>query len=346
MSFNFGSLNSSLKSLQGTLQSSFTETTSSLKTNVTGLKDTITPFAQRTTRLIQEKLGNAEEITELPTEYVVLERKIDALKLVHQRLLLVTAQFENPSYDYPPNLKESFLDLGKNIQGKVQELSHATSAAEAQAILLSNVHSESDSSTSEQPKTLNHTLARAAAASAAALRVDSSPAEDDEEDNQESLALALEKYAKVSQLIGNARLTQDSEIIHKFNHNLTLNLNTKLQFATQARKNVYKARFNLDAAKSTLASHASNVDIGAAADAKAREQVEQAEDEFVAATEEAVTVMKNTLDTPDLLRNLTELIQAQLKFHKAAVVDLESIVDEVEQLKDAQEIKYRESREN
>lgn len=49
-----------------------------------------TPFAQRTQQMIKEQLGQAEDKTQLPDEYIELEKRVDALKLVHQKLLQVT----------------------------------------------------------------------------------------------------------------------------------------------------------------------------------------------------------------------------------------------------------------
>jgi hypothetical protein len=49
-----------------------------------------TPFAQRTQQLIKEQLGQVEDKTQLPDEYIELEKRVDALKLVHQKLLQVT----------------------------------------------------------------------------------------------------------------------------------------------------------------------------------------------------------------------------------------------------------------
>ena len=49
-----------------------------------------TPFAQRTQQMIKEQLGQADDKTQLPDEYIELEKRVDALKLVHQKLLQVT----------------------------------------------------------------------------------------------------------------------------------------------------------------------------------------------------------------------------------------------------------------
>jgi Bin/amphiphysin/Rvs domain for vesicular trafficking len=250
-----------------------------------------------------------------------LERRIDALKLVHQKLLSVTAQYENEGYDYPPNLRESFVDLSRTISEKVSTLSQAGSAQEAQAIITSP-------GSKKEPKTLNHALGRAALSGSEGLGPNSKP-----------LADALQKYAVVEEKIGEARLAQDQLVVTRFNSAFATTLNTSIQFANKARKNVQNARLTLDAAKASAKTAKPEKQ------AAARLEVEHAEDEFVAATEEAVSVMKNVLDTPEPLRNLAELITAQLAYHKAANELLSQLVPEIEQLQTEQETAYRQSRE-
>ncbi|CAR27936.1 ZYRO0D10010p [Zygosaccharomyces rouxii] len=62
------------------------------------------------TRYLKETLGAVDEISKLPPQYVLLERKSDALEKACKRMLLVTQTFEVEGYDYPPNLPESFSD--------------------------------------------------------------------------------------------------------------------------------------------------------------------------------------------------------------------------------------------
>uniref|UniRef100_A0A060SYW0 ARAD1C03982p n=1 Tax=Blastobotrys adeninivorans TaxID=409370 RepID=A0A060SYW0_BLAAD len=300
----------------------FNKSFQSIQGSVSGLSSSFTPFAKRTQRLIQEKLGNADEKTELPEEYLDLERRIDALKLVHQKLLSVTSVYENEGYDYPPNLRESFVDLSRTISEKVSTLSQASSAAEAQSILTSP-------GSKKEPKTLNHALGRAALAGAEGL-----------DPNAESLSSALQKYAVAEEKIGEARLSQDSLIVNRFNSAFSTTLNTSIQFAQKARKNVHNARLTLDSAKATAKAAKPE------RQAEARADVERAEDEFVAATEEAVSVMRNVLDSPEPLRNLTELVTAQLAFHKAAAEVLGQVLPEIEGLQSEQEERYRESRDS
>lgn len=49
-----------------------------------------TPFAARTQQFVKEQLGQADEKTQLPDDYLELEKRVDALKQVHQKLLSVT----------------------------------------------------------------------------------------------------------------------------------------------------------------------------------------------------------------------------------------------------------------
>jgi len=94
----------------------------------------------------------------------------------------------------------------------------------------------------------------------------------------------------------------------------------------------------LDAAKSRAKGQGDSL----SEDAKV--EIEQAEDEFVGQTEEAVGVMKNVLDTPEPLRNLADLIAAQLEYHKKAYEILSELAPVVDNLQVEQEASYRKSR--
>jgi len=124
-------------------------------------------------------------------------------------------------------------------------------------------------------------------------------------------------------------------------------------FATRARKSVENSRLLLDAAKAKsksggwkLPGQAPKADghDDEIASEEARVEIEQAEDEFVGQTEEAVGVMKNVLDTPEPLRNLADLIAAQLEFHKKAYEILSELAPVVDGLQVEQEASYRKSR--
>ncbi|KAF2763123.1 hypothetical protein EJ05DRAFT_472059 [Pseudovirgaria hyperparasitica] len=293
-----------------------------------------TPWAGRTQQYLKEQMGQSEDKTQLPPDYIDLEKRVDALKAVHQKMLAVTSQYTHEAYDYPTNLRESFNDLGRTVSEKVNLLSNATSPAEAQAALTA------PPSAKPQPKTFSHALARASLNSSTVLAADHSGAGED------PLGTALEKYAVASEKVGEARLAQDAQIQSRFLAGWSTTLNTNLMFAQRARKSVENARLNLDAVKARAKGvgfalpgqkKEDHLDESQLSD-EARAQIEQAEDEFVAQTEEAVGVMKNVLDTPEPLRNLADLIAAQLEYHKKAYEILSELAPVVDQLQVEQEV--------
>lgn len=192
--------------------------------------------------------------------------------------------------------------------------------------------------TKAAPKTFAHAIGRASLSSAHVL------------DSSEPLATALEKYALASEQVGEARLQQDAQIQSRFNAAFTTTLNTNIMFAQKARKNVENARLSFDAAKSRtkpgVGMNFPGIGGGARQDTPEEEQltdeqraeVETAEDEFIGCTEEAVGVMKNVLDTPEPLRNLADLVQAQLEFHKKAFEIYSELAPLIESLQVEQEV--------
>lgn len=108
---------------------------------------------------------------------------------------------------------------------------------------------------------------------------------------EDPLANALEKYALASEKVGEARLAQDAQIQSRFLAGWNTTLNTNLMFAAKARRNVENARLTLDSIKASKKSAAKG-DLDSLSE-EARAEIEQAEDEFVGQTEEAVSVMKN-----------------------------------------------------
>jgi hypothetical protein len=212
----------------------------------------------------------------------------------------------------------------------VQLLASASSATEAQQAL-------TKPGTKAAPKTFNHALGRAALKSAHLL------------ESSDPLATALEKYALASEQVGEARLQQDTQIVQRFNAAFNTTLNTNITFAQKARKNVENARLTLDAAKSKAKNGGLGFPpIGVAGrkehpgdehmTEEQRVEIETAEDEFIGCTEEAVGVMKNVLDTPEPLRNLADLVQAQLEFHKKAFEIYSELAPLIDSLQVEQEV--------
>merc|ERR1712000_640809 len=310
--------------------------------NLSDLGAQITPFASRTFQYTKEQFGQAGDKTQLPPDYIDLEKRVDALKQAHQKMLAVTSTYNNETYDYPANVKESFQDLGRTVSEKVTLLSSATSPAEAQAALVA------PPSAKPQPKTFSHAIARASLASSQMLHQNHTGTGED------PLATGLEKYALASERVGEARLAQDSQIQQRFLAGWNTTLNTNLNFATRARKNVEKSRLSLDAVKAHAKGNTFKLGQGAQGaqpteeqelSPEAQEEIEKAEDEFVTQTEEAVGVMKNVLDSPEPLRNISELIAAQIEYHKKAAEVLQELAPVIESLQTEQEASYRKSRE-
>jgi hypothetical protein len=109
-----------------------------------------------------------------------------------------------------------------------------------------------------------------------------------------------------SEKVGEARLAQDAQIQSRFLAGWSTTLNTNIMFATRARKAVENSRLSLDATKANARSpgfHLPGQPPKAQHDEsdiseEARAKIEQAEDEFVGQTEEAVGVMKNVRSLP------------------------------------------------
>lgn len=69
------------------------------------------------TRFLQETIGSELDISKLPPQYIVLEKKCDSLEKSLKRVLLVTKTYELDGYDYPPNISESISDWWFNKDG-------------------------------------------------------------------------------------------------------------------------------------------------------------------------------------------------------------------------------------
>ncbi|CAI4216979.1 unnamed protein product [Parascedosporium putredinis] len=83
------------------------------------------PFCYADPTVHKEQLGQVDDKTQLPPDYIELEKRVDALKQAHQKMLAVTSHYSNEAYDYPPNIKETFQDLGRTVSEKVSLFSEA-----------------------------------------------------------------------------------------------------------------------------------------------------------------------------------------------------------------------------
>ncbi|KAF7728631.1 hypothetical protein EC973_005858 [Apophysomyces ossiformis] len=266
------------------------------------LSSKFNPFAQKlgkgldqVRQYAQEKLGTAENITELPQEYRDLEKRIDNLRNIHINLLKVTRTYSNPSYDYPVQIQESLLGIRSTVTHQLQHLT----LSPAERAQFESQH-EREEQYSQHPKTLSHALARVAGEGAERIGV------------EDAYGTALFKVATIAEKVGDARLKMDETIVSKFNKPMQTTLNTTIERAMKARQNVQSTRLFLDASKAryrTARPEKSEV---------ARLEVEQAEDQFVAAVAEATNMMKAALDDPEPYRQLADLVAAQAAYFKEA----------------------------
>ncbi|EMD35837.1 hypothetical protein CERSUDRAFT_84922 [Gelatoporia subvermispora B] len=305
-----------------------------LQSSFTGLNlgQSATKFAKGFNSSVQatrERLGQVapDEITELPQEYKDLEARVDALRQAHLSLLKVTKVYETETYDYPNQIQESISELGTTIGHGITNFA----AANLKGTALPAPSPAAAAPT--QHKTLPHALGRAATSSAAAVQAVAASPDD-------RLGRALTTYAGAWEKIADARVTQDEAIREQFLQPWQTTLSASIQVAMKARQAVRASRLELDAAKQTLKN------TGPAKQEAARLEVENAEDDLVQKTEVAITLMKTVLDNPEPLKNLNELIKAQLVFYATAAESLSAVQGEVEELSVAAEGEYRKSRDH
>lgn len=303
MAFNFNSFTKDLKSFSDKVSTEFS--------------NEVLPFAQRTSRLVQERIGriNEDDISQLPSEYVELANKCNNVEKLYKNVLKITSTYDNESYDYPTNIQESFLEFGKNITERVQNLSKATTPSEAQAAIINPTTGEF-----KPPKTLYHALSRASDAS---ILTNSS----DQSQNHDPLVKALDLYSSNLLKIGNARLGQDQLIQTKFNKPLNTTLRQLISQSNNIQRKVEEKRIDYDLARINL-TNCTNP----SKEPQLRVIMENAEDEFANSVEDGINIMQNVLEHAKPLDEFLELIKAQLAYHKLASELLGGIVGEYEGL--------------
>ncbi|EIM85157.1 uncharacterized protein STEHIDRAFT_123041 [Stereum hirsutum FP-91666 SS1] len=272
----------------------------------------------------RERLGqiSAEEITELPQEYKDLEARVDALRNTHLTILKITKVYEAETYDYPTQIQESIAELGTTI-------GHNLTSFAATNLKGTNLPTPTPTAPlAAQHKTLPHALGRAATTAAHTLGA------------EDKLGRALAEYAQAWEKIASARETHDATIQNNFLAPWQTTLATSITVAMKARQAVRVSRLELDAAKQTLKNATPTKQ------EHARLEVENAEDDLVQKTEVAITLMKAVLDNPEPIKNLNELVKAQLMYFAAAAEALSGVQGEIEELSVAAEGEYRKSRDH
>ncbi|KAF9819260.1 hypothetical protein IEO21_02299 [Rhodonia placenta] len=277
----------------------------------------------------RERLGQvaADDITELPQEYKDLEERVDNLRQVHLMLLKVTKVYETETYDYPTQIQESITELGTTIGQGITNFAATNLKGTGVPVPSAPVPQAA------QHKTLPHAIGRAATNAAATVQPTAGAGD-------EKLSRALTTYAGAWEKIADARVQQDGAIKAHFLQPWQTTLNTSITVAMKARQAVRVSRLELDAAKQALKT------VSPARLEAARLEVENAEDDLVQKTEVAITLMKAVLDNPEPLKNLNELVKAQLIYYATAAESLSTVQGEIEELSVAAEGEYRKSRDH
>lgn len=273
------------------------EISSTVSQKTQELSTTLPSIAQSTQRLVQEKFGQVTDISQLPQEYLELEKKIDTLKLINEHFLKITSIYENESYDYPKFIKDSVNDLSKTISSKIVDLSHATSTTEAQNILLSP-------GPVKDPMTLNYALSKVALTSSELVNQSSTNLSPQET----QMSSILLDFSNLQTQIAQARIQQDTLIKTKFNKRVREFLKHDIERANRARKEVTNKRLQYDVARTKL------MNAKPEKEASLRVQMESLEDQFAQVTEHATIVMQEVLASSEFLSDLQSLINAQLSY--------------------------------
>ncbi|KXN81054.1 Protein GVP36 [Leucoagaricus sp. SymC.cos] len=278
----------------------------------------------------KERLGQVapEDITELPQEYKDLEARVDALRNALLSVLKITRVYEHETYDYPTQIQESLSEISSSI-------GHSISSFAAQNLKNTNLPAPNAPAAPPptQPKTLPHALTRAATVAHGTIV-------NTVHGDQDKFGKALGLYAQGWDKVAVARLEQDVAIQDNFLQPWQVTLGASISVAMQARQAVKVSRLELDSAKQVLKTASS------AKQEQARLEVENAEDDLVQKTEVAITLMKTVLENPEPLKNLNELIKAQLIYFSSAAEALSAVQGEIEELSVAAEGEYRKSRDH
>ncbi|PIA13021.1 hypothetical protein COEREDRAFT_83777 [Coemansia reversa NRRL 1564] len=270
-----------------------------------------TPFAEKVGKsftqykqMASETLGNTGEVTELPTDYITLEKRYDAVRQSINSLVRLSKAYTAPPTQFDMQaLQSQFSSLTSRLGSK--QVPQAVKNKEL------------------PPLTCQHEIARASLDVSEKIGL------------EEPLGAALFKFGSIEERVGTEKLKQDNAIDSKFVKPMTATLESSVALAQNARKQVQTARLSLDAAKATFKNATPEK-----ADA-ARRDVESAEDHFVTIVEEAMNLMRAVVESPEPLRCLSEFVAAQLAFHKEAAALLGDLAPEIEEIQVTQEALYR-----
>lgn len=287
---------------------SFSESVVDIGANI---QQNISPFAQRTKQQLHERIVGNSESTPLPQDYTNLEKQYEEILVANQDLLKVISVFEVEGNDYPPSFRDAINGTFKGLQSRVNLLRSATSAQDVGNILMKGPDSP------HEPRTLNIALGGALTQLAETLTAD----------NQQRIAPIYAAVGSVEEELGAAKLEQDRDIT-KYNIVLRDTV-TEAQRAVQAsRRQVTNARLDLDIKRSNMR-HASP---SAPNLGSLETEVDAAEEEFVAAIEEASVLMRHAIESisTKTVACAVQLARAQREFYRKSLQSLDALLPELE----------------
>ncbi|KAK8440990.1 hypothetical protein ACI3LY_000720 [Candidozyma auris] len=304
------------------------------------LKESIQPFTQKTQSLIstqlhqvqqlaQTHIGSNIEVSELPSDYLDLEKNCDVLLKLYTDLI----QFTNDtygvvSYDYPPGntaiSKIRDANVGGLLSNKFNQLKNVSTPQEMEKVLLGQSEDkqqqfqegddtvEIQTVSAQLPKTLYGQLAAIA-----------NKYSEEFKESSNTLSFALLKISSSYTEIGTSRLEQDRKVMAQLNHALVAILNEQFIKVNELRKRVYSARSEFDLARSKKTNEQDEED----------EELIAKEDELVSATEVAVLEMRKLLKPSknvDLLKIFVKVQKDHLETSAKKLASLLSELDKIE----------------
>lgn len=336
MSFSFPSFN--LQSIQDSLSKvdldliskSFQNLGKAVSDYSEHIKESIQPLTSKTQQLLSTQLQQVQqlasthtdshvEVSDLPEDYLVLEKNCDLLLKLYTDLIQYTnTTYGTLSYDYPPGnsalnkIKDAH--VGLILSSKFNQLKNVSTPQEMEKILTGATPSEPTADaqvvTVELPKTLYGHLADIAEKAGQDFAASSEP-----------LAFALQQISSAYVQIATARLDQDKKIMAQLNQVLVQTLNEQFIKVTEMRKRVYSARLQFDLLRSETPEEEES------------EELIAKEDDLVGAIEVAVVEMRKLVRPSKNIDLLKVFVTAQKDYFDAASKNLAGLLTELDNIK-------------
>lgn len=290
--------------------------------------DKFAPFAQRVSKTFtqamqwsEEKLGTALDVTELPADYVELEKKVDAINNLHIQMVKVTKGYSASQGEL--NLPDSLQGISKSLASTFQNASQAIGTVPSPTLPTASNPAEP-----KEPKTIYNAFAKTAFEGAGVLGT------------EDSFGTVLMKFGSVEDKIGDNKTRMNQEIQNRVITPMNATINSSIQLAMKARRNVQALRLELDGLRSRYKN------VKPERSAQAKKEIDDAEEALVLAVDESSELMRNVVDNPEPLRNIAELVAAQMDFYKEAYELLADIAPEIDEIQVTHESVYRQRQAN